>query len=44
MGVSSVQFPPVAVTFINQERELYWIDTQGDLYAHELGTHLLKKV
>ena len=38
IGVSrKVLFPPVAVSFISRDKQLYWIDENRDLYSHEIG-------
>lgn len=39
-----VWFSPVAVAFINHDRKVYWIDTQGDLYSHDLLSDDIKMV
>lgn len=40
----SVPSPPVAVALINHDRKVYWIDTQGDFYSHDLRSDDIKKV
>lgn len=38
IGVGSkLFFPPVAVSFISRDKQLYWIDENRDLYSHEIG-------
>ncbi|KAK4016061.1 hypothetical protein OUZ56_031022 [Daphnia magna] len=40
----SVPSPPVAVALINHDRKVYWIDTQGDFYSHDLRSDDIKKI